>query len=243
MGSSAAESVEKEKSSKVKPCFRFFHGTICVLMFCLGAALLGYSIYLQVQGQGLVPDLDFSASDNFIWLVLNSAITGIVIGAAMMVTSIVGLIAFNKGCCGVLFGIVYTFVMICILAGLLFIAVVTLLFATDTDGETLQNSAREVWTASVTDPEFTDVTCEIQSNLSCAGFSAGDCDGCYDGSQECSPEQEEVCPSCNPAATNSATGCYDAIVDEYKAFYLPVGIVSTVMATLVVVDIFTIWLV
>jgi len=226
----------------VRGVFKLYHGLVCLLLFLGGGALLGYSIYLQVTNQGLLPDLPYEGA-GFVRVLLTSAVAGIIVGGAIMVISLIGFITFNRGCCGVLFGILYTLAMFAIMAVLIFAAVITLKFVTGTNR--FEDRLREVWTRAITGQdreEFQPVVCEIQNMYNCKGFDTDDCVGCdpLSNPDACSEEQMKVCPSCQ-STPSSDEGCFNAVVSAYDKFFLPVGIISTALAGLVFLDIVIIW--
>eukprot|EP00188_Purpureofilum_apyrenoidigerum_P002845 Plantae.Rhodophyta-Purpureofilum_apyrenoidigerum.ctg2900.p1 GENE.Plantae.Rhodophyta-Purpureofilum_apyrenoidigerum.ctg2900~~Plantae.Rhodophyta-Purpureofilum_apyrenoidigerum.ctg2900.p1 ORF type:complete len:240 (+),score=31.74 Plantae.Rhodophyta-Purpureofilum_apyrenoidigerum.ctg2900:149-868(+) len=228
--------------SAVRGVFRLYHGLVCLLLFLGGGALLGYSIYLQVTNQGLLPDLPYEGA-GFVRVLLTSAVAGIIVGGAIMVIALIGFIAFNRGCCGVMFGIIYTIALIAVMAVLLFAAVVTLKFVTGNNQ--FEEKLRNGWTTAITGPnkeEYQPVACEIQLTYECKGFIDNDCNGCdpYQDPSSCSQEQLQVCPSC-PSTPSSNAGCYNTVVDAYHKFFLPIGIVATALAALAFMDIVVIW--
>ncbi|KAJ8907564.1 hypothetical protein NDN08_007675 [Rhodosorus marinus] len=229
---------------KQKSCFaRFLHFMSCALLFVGGGLLLGYSIYLQVNDQGLIPGLASDGTD-IVSLLLGSAIAGIIAGAALMVISLVGLLAFKGGCCGIVLKVVYVILLVVVLAVLVFIAVITLKFATGKDGPIIQDAALNSWQASVTNSEFTDTTCQIQQEYQCAGFFDNDCTGCDPSiPSTCTETQLMRCPVCNPDTDPSLPGCYTAVTDEYSSLYLPIGITSAVLGGFAVADMIAIWFV
>eukprot|EP00190_Bangiopsis_sp_CCMP1999_P001135 CAMPEP_0198737016 /NCGR_PEP_ID=MMETSP1475-20131203/67650_1 /TAXON_ID= ORGANISM="Unidentified sp., Strain CCMP1999" /NCGR_SAMPLE_ID=MMETSP1475 /ASSEMBLY_ACC=CAM_ASM_001111 /LENGTH=239 /DNA_ID=CAMNT_0044500871 /DNA_START=47 /DNA_END=766 /DNA_ORIENTATION=+ len=233
--SSSDEHQHKGKGGKgkkgVRGVFKLFHGLVCFLLFAGGAALLGYSIYVTVQRGGLLPDLPYEDGSATLRTALRGELAGIVVGAAVMFTALVGLFAFNRGCCGIVMGMFYTLLMLALLAVLIFVAVVSFKFVRGDGVAGLEEESRTAWSRAIGDPEFSDNLCEIQEEYQCRGFDANDC-----------ANEGGLCPSCPDANSNIDKGCFDSFVNEYRDVYRPAGIVSSVMGGLVLADLLIIWL-
>eukprot|EP00168_Porphyra_purpurea_P018055 TRINITY_DN655_c0_g1_i12.p1 TRINITY_DN655_c0_g1~~TRINITY_DN655_c0_g1_i12.p1 ORF type:complete len:197 (+),score=76.10 TRINITY_DN655_c0_g1_i12:68-592(+) len=170
-----------------------------------------------------------------------------VIGGALLATSICALCAVSRSCIGTIFRVMFVLATLVVAAALVLVAVVTLLIASDNRPDAVETITRDSWERTVTSGDADTVTqaCNIQADFGCTGFDDGDCDACVNGvtvsSTPCTAEEQRRCPRCPTSLTTPSTsGCYDAIIERTRKVFLPVGIAAAVVAGVALLDVFVV---
>lgn len=201
-----------------------YHAFVAIMLLVIGGGLLGVGIWLHVSNNGGPIDLDFTGSD-FLNFVLGISIAAIIIGIFLMLTAIVALVALARRCVGKVFRFLYIVLAVIILAVLIFIAVVSFVVLARRNDSFVRDVLKDAWERTVR--EDPNAICRIEEDFKCRGFDDAKC-------------ATETCATC-PNATSTATeSCYDKIMDDLRRVYLPLGIVSTVVAFFVLADIFVV---
>lgn len=218
-----------------------YHTLVALLLLLGGGALLGVGIWVYVTDRGGRLDLDYTGSN--VWnIVLNFGVAGIIAGGFLLLSAVVSLIALSRKCLGKVFRVIYVLVALLITAVLVFIAVITLLIFSRRDSAVVKDFVRDAWIASVQEPEFRQNVCTIQDEFDCRGFDDGDCASCGLGRESlCTPEERSLCPACvNEPVRPEGKGCYNAVIDSVAQIFLPIGIVASILAFIVLVDVFVV---
>lgn len=212
---------------------RMYHAVVAILMLLAGGALVGTGIWLLATDNAGPLDLEYS--DNNVWsFVLNFGIGGIIIGGFLMAAAIAGLIALSRNCVGSLFKVIYIVMVLVVLAVLIFTTVVAAIIRARGDSEEVRDFLDSAWELTV--KENPDEICRLEKFYECRGFEGEDCALCPLGIEtQCATTKS--CANCG-VATFVGTGCYDEIVGSVRRFFLPVAIISGLLAVVVFVDIF-----
>eukprot|EP00172_Hildenbrandia_rubra_P004170 Plantae.Rhodophyta-Hildenbrandia_rubra.ctg7924.p1 GENE.Plantae.Rhodophyta-Hildenbrandia_rubra.ctg7924~~Plantae.Rhodophyta-Hildenbrandia_rubra.ctg7924.p1 ORF type:complete len:242 (+),score=35.45 Plantae.Rhodophyta-Hildenbrandia_rubra.ctg7924:479-1204(+) len=225
------------------------HTIVALLLLLGGGALVGVGIWSLASEKSGNFDLDYSGSSFWKW-VLHYGIAAIIAGSFLLLSALVALIALSRRCLGKVFRVVYILMALVILAVLLFISIVSLLIVTRRDRESIEDFVRDAWKISIKseDENVRNEVCKIQERWDCVGFSDGDCTGCVLGTESgCSENvdggfgtKSEFCPQCGDVKRDPNKGCFPEIRDTLKKVYLPLGIVTAVLAAIVLLDIFVV---
>lgn len=219
------------------------HSIVAILLLLGGGALVGAGIWLLASDKGGRLPLDYTGS-SFWNYVLNFGVAAIIAGVFLLVAALAALISLSRKCLGKVFRVVYVLMALVILAALLFIAIVSLLIVDKRDAQGVEDFVEEAWERSVTsnDSDLVEEVCKIQDRWDCLGFADNDCTGCENGEgTECDAAQQRRCPTCAAAPTRDASkGCFDEIKGTLKRIYLPMGIVASVLAAIVLLDVFVV---
>lgn len=151
-------------------------------------------------------------------VVTNFGIAGIVVGSVVALVGAIGFFAFGRGCCGKFFKFVYFFLIILSFLVLLFTAIVTLMLANGDNIGPFKSAACSAWKQTTSDDP--QEICKIENEYNCCGFSS----------------------SCDPTTTIStcpcvvSNHCYETIIHKYHKWYLPIGIVSSILGGFTLLD-------
>lgn len=179
-------------------------------------------------------DLDYSGSD-FWKAVLKFGTVAIIFGIYVLLTAIVSIIGLARRTIGKVFRVIYVLAAAIIVVMLILVAVGSFLVLRNRDSGTVRNFIEDAWERTVeTNPKE---VCDIEDRFDCRGFSDGNvCAECALGTETgCNKTTE--CARCNVDRSGSG-GCWSEIRKNLKDAFLPVGIVSSVLAAIVLVDIF-----
>lgn len=220
-----------------------YHATFLALLLIGGAGFLGVGLWLQLSKGGGPVNLEWTGS-GFIDSFLTLGVASMVVGGALLATSIFALCAVSRSCIGTVARVLFVLATLIVTAGLVLLAVATLLIASNNRPGAVEDIVRDSWerTVSSSDAGVVAEACTIQRDFGCAGFDARDCDGCNNGvgtgggSGTCA----ERCPVCEPPTPASSSGCYDAIIDRTRKIFMPVGITASVLAAVALVDVFVV---
>ena len=215
------------------------HSIVAGLLLLFGLGLVAVGIYLLVSDKGGRLDLDYTGS-NFWNFVLRFGIAAIIAGGFLIVASLLAIVAISRRCIGKVFRFVYVIMALVIVGVLVFIATISLLIVDRRDTTEIKDFVRDAWERSVTsdDEDARNRVCEIQEEFNCVGFEDNECRGCERGiGAGCTVEQQRRCPPCGAGAIgNVANGCYKEVRDNLKDVYLPLGIITAVLAAIVLLD-------
>jgi len=223
-----------------------FHSLFLSLLLLGGAGFLGVGLWLQLAKNGGPVNLEWTGS-GFIDSFLTLGVAAMIIGGALLATSVCALCAVSRSCIGTVFRVMFVLATLVVAAALVLLAVVTLLIASNNRPGAVETIIRDSWERTVTsgDPNTVAHACDIQANFGCTGFDDGDCDSCVNGvttsGTPCTPEEQRRCPSCPSSLTTpSSSGCYDAIIERTRDIFLPVGIAAAVVAGVALLDVFVV---
>lgn len=218
-----------------------YHATFLALLLIGGAGFLGVGLWLQLSKGGGPVNLEWTGS-GFIDSFLTLGVASMIVGGALLATSVFALCAVSRSCIGTVFRVMFVLATLVVTAGLVLIAVATLLIASNNRPGAVEDIVRDSWerTVSSDDRGVVNEACTIQRDFECAGFAAGDCDGCNNGVGPARSDCATRCPVCEPRTPASSSGCYDAIIDRTRKIFLPVGITAAVLAAVALVDVFVV---
>uniref|UniRef100_A0A6T6CPE0 Tetraspanin n=1 Tax=Compsopogon caeruleus TaxID=31354 RepID=A0A6T6CPE0_9RHOD len=207
-----------------------FHTVVVTLVGVCGGLLLGLSIWATVNHNQEIFGLKYSGS-SFLNVVGRLGILGIIVGGALVVAAILGYLSTLRDGCGTFWKIIYGIIASVLVLLLIAIAVGNLLFATRSNPKELENFFFDAWNESLKDPSYVAQLCQIEQTYHCRGF--------YDDS--CNSTQQMQCPSCDTPVDPSITaGCWNKVLDDFKKYYYPVGILSAILALLLSMDLIAI---
>lgn len=160
----------------------------------------------------------------------------------MVVASILGICVAKasdpRGVARIFVVSIYTLVLVVIIGTLIFIASVVLLLAKGKSPLGIESALESAWINTVAIEK--DAACRLQSDFECFGFSENFCVGCgtFNSSdiRDCSAEQAPQCPICPDTLSSTTTGCYEAIINATKGYYIPIGISSSAVAGVLLFD-------
>lgn len=217
-----------------------YHATFLALLLIGGAGFLGVGLWLQLSKGGGPVNLEWTGS-GFIDSFLTFGVASMIIGGVLLATSIFALCAVSRSCLGTVARVLFVLATLVVTAGLVLVAVVTLLIASNNRPGVVEDIVRDSWERTVTSSDAGVVAeaCAIQRNFGCAGFDSGDCNECNNGEVQTSL-CERRCPVCEPRTPASVSGCYDPIIERARKFFLPIGITASVLAAIALVDVFVV---
>lgn len=214
---------------------RIVHTIVAIFTLLAGGALLGFGIYLSVSGNKGPFNLDYSGSS--VWrTILALPIIAMVFGSFLIVTAIVSLVSLATNCLGVTFRVIYVILAAIIFSVLVVICVLSGLLYSHRHRVSVKDFVHEAWDRTAkSDPS---VICRIEKDYKCRGFTVNNCLGCPTGYETaCSVEPiASVCPKCDHAGFDPSTGCYGIITSKLVDAFLPVSIVSGILAFTVLLD-------
>lgn len=215
---------------------RAYHTLIAMLILIGGGALLGLGIWLKLSDSGGSFNLDYTG-EGFLNAVLAVDIGAIILGAFLLLTGMVALVALSKECLGITFRIIYVILATIVLAALLLVTVMSSLIVSKREDADMNRFFEEAWARTAKSPDGRMKICEIEAYFDCRGFKDDDCTVCTDGQQpECSATPNcALCPGRIPSDPNK--GCYDEISNQWRKVFLPSAIVGGVFSFLVLLDI------
>lgn len=218
-----------------------YHATFLALLLIGGAGFLGVGLWLQLSQGGGPVNLEWTGS-GFIDSFLTLGVASMIVGGALLATSVFALCAVSRSCIGTVARVVFVLATLVVTAGLVLLAVVTLLIASDNRPGAVEDIVRDSWerTVSSSDQGVVAEACTIQRDFGCSGFADGDCAGCNNGVGTGGSTCALQCPVCEPSIPESLTGCYDAIIDRTRKIFLPVGITASVLAAVTLVEVFVV---
>lgn len=211
-----------------------YHAFIATVLLLLGGSLLGFGIWLRVSNSGGPTDLEYG-SDNFFTIVLAAWIFAVAIGGFFIVSAICAYVALAKRCVGQVFRVIYILTALVVLAVLLLVAVLSFIIIARRGDDKVRDFLQEAWNDTV--DRNANVICGIEQEFKCRGFTSGACNGASEDTGFA-----EQCADCSNFGDGKTfeTGCYDEIVGDLRHVYLPLGIVSSVVALFVLVDVFVV---
>ncbi|GAB0493109.1 hypothetical protein MMPV_010130 [Pyropia vietnamensis] len=221
-----------------------FHSIFLTTLLVGGAAFLGVGLWLQLSQSGGPVELEWTDGSGFVDAFLSLGVAAIVIGGVLLATAVFALCAVSRSCVGRVARVLFVMATLVVAAALVLLATATLLIASESRPDKVKELVRESWVRTVTsnETEIVGHACALQSEYECSGFDAGDCANCLSGVGEdgrvCTEEEQEVCPRCETGVEAGSPGCYDSIITRTRKVFLPLGVVSAVLAGLALLDIF-----
>ncbi|KAK1859528.1 hypothetical protein I4F81_002123 [Pyropia yezoensis] len=240
MGRGGAHDVESDygdtapRSNKAGAFFGALHTLFAVLTIACGIALIvtgGWAI--ANQNDAAYSDLKWSGS--LLAANVYLGIVSVVVGVALIVLAILGMLAIGQGCCSIFAAIIYFLAMLVLVAATALTASVLLLVAAGGGpGSNTRSFVSDVWQETVvSEPQ---AACELEREFRCRGFFDNDCVGCSSAAAAagtCTAEQRRVCANCTsvPSSGDFATvGCYDELLSRMQRVARPVGIAAAIAA-------------
>lgn len=242
MGRGGAHDVESDygdiapRGNKAGSFFGALHTLFAVLTIAAGIALIstgGWAI--ANQNDASYGDLEWSGS--ILAANVYLGIVSVVVGVALIVLAILGMLAIGQGCCSIFAAVIYFLAMLVLVAAMALAASVLLLVAEGGGpGSKTRTFVSDVWQETVlSEPR---AACDLERELRCRGFEDNDCMGCSSAAiaaGDCTPKQRRVCPDCTslPSSGDFTTvGCYDTLLSRMQRVARPVGIASAIAAGL-----------
>lgn len=240
MGRGGAEDVESDygntapRANKAGSFFGALHTLFAVLTIAAGIGLIstgGWAI--ANQKDAAYEDLNWSGS--LLAANVYLGIVAVVVGVALIVLAIMGMLAVGQGCCSLLAAIIYFLAMLILVAAMSVAAYVLLLLASSGEpGSTTRDFISDVWKLTVdVDPR---AACDLEREFRCRGFANNDCAGCPSAAVAagtCTPKQTDVCADCSSLPSSgdfTAVGCFNELLSRLQRVTRPVGIASAVAA-------------
>lgn len=129
-------------------------------------------------------------------------------------------------------------VLLVIIGALIFTACVVILLSKGQSPLGIKDVLEKAWENTVELKK--EDTCRLQADFECFGFEDNFCVGCgaFNSSdiRDCSEKQTPQCPICPDTLPSTKEGCYGAIINATKGFYIPVGISSAAVAGILLFD-------
>lgn len=221
------------------------HGAVVGLLLLGGVTLLAFGIVDVITARDSVVDLKYTGSSRWNGL-LKLGVAAIIVGGVLSAVAIFGCLAVGRGGCSTLFFILFIALQVVLVALLLAVAMLSLTLATRDAPEGVHTFLSDSWKESVADPEYMEAVCGLEVEFSCRGFYNGQCVGCTTAdliSNSCSKEQLKWCPRCDkqrPVSDFAANGCFQDTYNDARKYFKPIGIVASVLAAIVVFDMFVV---
>lgn len=210
---------------------KYYHLTVAVLLLLTGGALLALGLYLQNTASGSVLNLQYKQKDRF-RVILHARVGALFLGGALLLVGITALLSLAHHCIGVTFRLFHVAFALLLTAGLAYSCAACAIAASGAHSRELREYVGAAWTVTVV--SHPDDVCTIEKQFECRGFADGDCKDCPTGMErECIMRPN--CARCGPGKS-TAVGCFDKIVESAKKVFLPVSIVSGIMAILLLLD-------
>lgn len=218
---------------------RVIHSLVAIFTLIAGAALLAFGIWLSVTESKGLSDLQYGGENIWRYILVLPTIC-IIFGVFLIVTALVSVIALAKNCVGKTFRIIYIIMAALVLVALVFICVISTFLYRNKDNEDVANVIRDAWKQSAADEPNT--ICVIETEFKCRGFETGDCVNCAsDFGSGC---DADICVLTCEGSEQSAVstigmeGCYDKLIGKLVSVFLPVAIVSGILAGIQLIDMF-----
>lgn len=217
---------------------RAYHAVVAILILLAGGGLLGVGIWMTSTASGGPLNLQYTG-DSFFNVILSADKGAIILGAFLLITGLVSLIALTRKLLGVTFRILYVIMATIILAILVLVTVMSSLIVANGDNAEVKKFVEEAWARTVSNEPT--VICEIESRFQCRGFKNGDCTLCILGTEpECSATV--LCAMCKDQVPEDASkGCFDEILSTFNSVFLPAAIIGGILSTIVLIDILITW--
>lgn len=200
-----------------------YHSLVALLLLLLGGGLLALGIWLHVSGMAAPLDLEFT-NVSLVNAALGARVSLLVLGGIFIVTALASLIALGRRCVGKTFRVIYILLGVIVFALLTATATLTWIVYARRETATVRDFLRNAWKRTVA--EKSDIICKIEYTFGCRSFEDPFC-------------LNEQCAPCGPK-TVPAPGCYLVIIQDLRKVFLPLAIVATVMAVLVLIDLFVV---
>lgn len=239
MGRGGAQDVESDygdtapRANKAGAFFGALHTLFAVLTIAAGVALIstgGWAIADQKDAS--YGDLNWSGS--ILAANVYLGIVSVVVGVALIVLAILGMLAIGQGCCSIFAAVIYFLAMLVLVAAMALTATV-LLFVAEAGsgpGSKTRSFVSDVWQETVSSEPA--VACDLEREFRCRGFTNNDCVQCTSAEAaagDCTAAQRRVCPDCSalPSSGNFANqGCYDELLSRMQRVARPVGITAAI---------------
>lgn len=216
-----------------------YHTFTALLLLLSGGGLLGLGIWLQVTSHGGPLDLAYG-SNPFLDFILGAGILCIAIGGFILATAVSALIALGRRCVGKTFRVIYIILAVVVLALIVLVSVVSWMVFARRNTPAVKSFFKEAWERTV--KQRPQAVCAIENAFKCRGFEettcrterCADCDALMKA--EFLPGQSEVLFS----ISSQKSACYPKIRRDIRNIYLPTAIISTLLATFVLVDVFVV---
>lgn len=214
---------------------RVFHSVVAIFMLLAGGALLGFGIWLSVTGNKGPFNLDYGGQNVWRYLLVLPVIC-MVLGAFLIITALVALVALAKNCIGTTFRVIYVILAAIILIVLVFICVVSTFLYRNKNNQDVETFVRDAWQRTVLDQP--DTICAIEHEFKCRGFATGDCTYCVTGLEPQCSSVSTLCAACSENKSNTDYGCYNKLLNKLISIFLPVAIVSGILGGIQLIDMF-----
>ena len=219
-----------------------YHILTALLLLLCGGGLLALGIWLQVTSHGGPLNLEYGSND-FLDFVLRAGIVCIVVGSFLILTAVTALIALGRRCVGKTFRIIYIILAIVVFLLILFVAVVSWMVFARRNTQAVKTFFEDAWKRTVL--ERPNDVCLLESWFNCRSFNDVTCTRercaeCTAGPPRPSGQQRPGGQPRQLATGEKPTACYMKIRRDLRNVYLPTAIVSTVLAAIVLVDLFVV---
>lgn len=208
---------------------KMFHTIVAILLLFTGGGLIGFGIWLSVAEDTGPFNLDYTGDGDVFDVVLRTNILVLIAGSFILLSGISSLLSMAKKCVGHTFRVIYIVMAIVLFLVFAALCVISALVMARRENEDVEKFIRDAWERTVSNEES--VVCHIENTFECRGFYDDDC-------KTLSPVFSQRCASCNNTTydVDSAGGCYSEITHLMRNVFLPVSIVSGVMALIIFID-------
>ncbi|KAF6004896.1 hypothetical protein F1559_003783 [Cyanidiococcus yangmingshanensis] len=189
-----------------------FHALFLLLLSGLGLALVGLGIWATVKHKGL--NLDFQG---WYHAVTRTGVAAIVVGGVTFLICLLGftLLCRTGKCSGTFFRIIYALAMVILAAVLIFVGIFSIFLALGPNGPSwVQSEFHDAWLSTVKNQPSVAILQQLRT--------------CTTSPQEC--------PTGCSSQSQSKTGCYQAIMNDYRQWAIPVAVISLVAGVLALFD-------
>jgi len=218
----------------------FYHTIVSLILLLGGGALLGLGIWLEVTSHGGPLDLKYG-SGAFLNFVLQAGVLAIVVGAFMIITAVVALIALGRTCAGKTFRVLYIMFAMVILGVVILTAVVSWIIFARRKSPVVKDFFKDAWKRTLRKVGPKPI-CKIEQEFYCRSFDDVKCknETCADCTAVIPTPSPVPAPIGNGTVVKPLRSCYTAITKDFRNVYLPTAIVATTIAAFVVVDVFVV---
>jgi Tetraspanin family len=220
---------------------RPYHSFVALVLLLAGGALLGYGVYLRLSKYHSQAFLDFArasnGSTNVLQVISQFDIAAMIVGAFVMLSGLIALIAVGRNCCGSLFRVVFFILALVILAALIGIAGLSFYLFHYQGQASFKTDTQALWAKQV--QSSPNVICSIENSLRCRGFDNNNCATCPFGIEStCTQEEQVLCAKCSSKKDYVAVGCFDKFRHALSRWYIIIGSVASGLALMQFVDLF-----
>jgi Tetraspanin family len=221
---------------------RTFHGLVTVLLLVAGAGLLGYGLYRRIKKSDTF-DLNVEVKetktlDSLVSFLLRFNLVLILVGAVLILSGIISILAQARNCAGSVFRFVFFFMAVAIFVVLAGLSAGSFYALARKDSGVVFDAFENAWVDSV--GAVPEDVCALENKYKCRGFADNDCKTCPTGvGSVCTKTALTKCAPCTVGSSEYVgNGCWGEFDSRLRSFYIVMGAVGAVLAAIALIDIF-----